>query len=89
MIPKRPPDKAKKPRQPLNVELTVRFNFGDSPEDAVTVVDRRNIPMVDSVFKSREAIVRAFVRLLVKAGLAQPKVMGELLPLARVLRRKR
>lgn len=90
MIPKRPQAKAKKKqREPVNVELTVRFNFGDQPEDAVTVIDRRNIPMVDSVFKSRDAILKSFVRLLVKAGLKQPKVVRELVPLARLLRRNK
>ena len=89
MIPKRPQAKAKKPREPVNVELTVRFNFGDTPEDAVTVIDGQKIPMVDSVFKSRDAILKNFVRLLVKAGLKQPRVMRELLPLARLLRRSK
>ena len=90
MIPKRAAteSRSRRKREPVNVELTVRFNFGQQPEDAVTVVDRRRIPMVDSVFKSRDAILRSFVTLLVKAGLKQPRVVRELLPLAR-LRRKR
>lgn len=73
--------------QPLDVELTVRFNFGETPEDAVTVMDRQHLPMVDSVFKSRDRILKGFVSLLVKTGLAQPRVAAELLPFARLLKK--
>ncbi|HVT35827.1 MAG TPA: hypothetical protein VHE37_09595 [Nevskiaceae bacterium] len=85
MIPKRSASKSRAPRrrEPVNVELTVRFNFGQQPEDAVTVIDHRRIPMVDSVFRSRDAILRGFVSLLVKAGLKQPAVVRELIPFTR------
>jgi hypothetical protein len=79
----------RRPREPLDVHLTVRFKFGDEPGDAVTVINARKIPMVNSVFKSRDAIVRGFVTLLVKTGLAQPKVARELLPVLKLLRRSR
>jgi hypothetical protein len=75
--------------EPLDVELTVRMNFGDTPDDAVTVIDNRKIPMVNSVFHYRDKIVRGFAMLLVKTGLAQPKVASELLPLLKLLRRPR
>lgn len=82
-----PKPKAPKRGEPLNVELTVRFNFGETPQDAVTVMDRQRVPMVDSVFKSRDRILKGFVSLLVKTGLTQPRVAAELLPFARLLRK--
>ncbi len=66
--------------EPLEVDLTVRFRFGDEPEDTVTPVDQRRVPMVNSVFKNRDRILRAFVALMFKAGLSSPKVVGQLLP---------
>ena len=90
MIPK-PKKKSllrRRPQSPLEVELTVRFNFGKTPEDAVTVVDQQRIPMVNSVFESRDRILRGFAGLLIKTGLKQPAVAADLFPIARLLRRK-
>lgn len=85
MIPKR---LRRKPADPLEVNLTLSFNYGDKPEDRVTVLDDKKIPLVGSVFASRDRIVRAFTKLLVKSGLSQPKVVDELLPVLRVLKRR-
>ncbi|HSW15080.1 MAG TPA: hypothetical protein VLI06_19690 [Solimonas sp.] len=74
--------------QPLEVRMTMRFRFGDEPDDTVTMMDDRAVPMVDNVFKNRDRIVRGFVTLLMKAGLAQPKVARELFPVMKLLRRK-
>ena len=90
MIPK-PKKKSllrRRPQPPLEVELTVRFNFGKMPEDAVTVVDQQRIPMVNSVFESRDRILRGFAGLLIKTGLKQPSVAADLFPIARLLRHK-
>ena len=76
-------------KEPVDVHLTVRFNFGDEPADAITVIDDRKLPMVDSVFKSRDRIVRGFVSLLLKSGLKSPAVTRELFPIMRLLRRKK
>jgi hypothetical protein len=78
----------RRPRPPLDVHLTVRFRFGEEASDQVTVMDDRRIPMVDSVFKSRDRIVRGFVALLLKTGMTQPKVARELFPVLKFLRRK-
>ncbi len=67
--------------EPLEVELTVSFKFGDEPGDTVTPIRERRVPMVDSVFKNRDRILRAFVKLLVKTGLRSPKVVGQMMPL--------
>jgi hypothetical protein len=53
------------------------------------MIDNRRIPMVGTVFDSRDAMVRGFVKLLVKAGLSQPKVLGELVPALKLIRKKR
>lgn len=78
--------------EPLEVKLTLRYRFGDEPDDTVTVMDDRAIPMVDSVFKNRDRIVRALAMTLVRAGITRPKVVSELVPglglLKKVTKRK-
>jgi hypothetical protein len=78
-----------KDEEPLEVDLTLVFRFGDEPDDAVTVIDNRRVPMVGSIFDSRDAVMRGFVRHMLKAGLTQPKVLGEVLPALKLLRRRR
>lgn len=82
------PRKRLRKGEPLEVDLTVSFKFGDEPGDAITPIRERRVPMVDSVFRSRDKIVRAFVALLVKTGLSSPKVVGQMLPLKPRLRQK-
>ena len=77
-----------RPKEPLEVRVTVRFKFGNGADEVVTMMDNRSVPMVDSVFKNRDRIARQFLRLLVRAGAAQPKVARELLPLLRLLKRR-
>lgn len=74
--------------EPLEVQLTVAFRFGEVPEDRVVMIDNRRIPMVNTVFDSRDAIVRGFAKLLLKAGLSQPKVLREVVPALKLLRRR-
>ena len=74
------------------MRLTLRFKFGEEPGETVTMMDDRRIPMVNSVFKSRDKIVRSFAMLMVRAGAMQPKVIREIVPVLRLLpggRRKR
>ncbi len=71
---------------PLQVELTVSFKFGDEPGDVKTPIRERQVPMVDSVFKSRDRIIKTFVGLLVKTGLSTPKVAAQIWPIARIRR---
>lgn len=72
----------------MEIQLTVAFRFGDQPDDVVTVIDDRRIPLVDSVFDSRDAIVRNFVRLLLKAAVTQPKVLREIVPALKMVPRR-
>lgn len=67
-------------KEPLDVQLTVRFKFGDEPQDQITVIDDRRVPMVGSVIDNRDRIMRGFLRLLMKTALKQPRVMRELFP---------
>lgn len=75
--------------EPLDVDLTVSFRFGEAPEDRVTVIHHRRVPMVESVFASRDALMRGFLKLMVKAAAMQPKVLAEVVPLLKLARRGR
>ncbi|MDO9451491.1 MAG: hypothetical protein Q7J29_01380 [Stagnimonas sp.] len=77
----------RKLREPLDVRLTFKINFGNAPEDAVTVMNERRVPMVNSVFDQRDRIVRTFAMSLVRVGLAQPKVVREVFPAMKLLRK--
>ena len=82
---KTPADAETKPRkrrtrEAVDVELTVRFNFGDDAEDRVTVLDGRRVPMVGSVLANRDRIIRGFMRLLLRTAAQQPRVARELFP---------
>ena len=76
-------------KEPLDVNLTVRFNFGDEPEDAITVLNDVRVPMADSVFTNRDRIVKGFVSLLLKGGLKSPAVTREIFPIVKLLKRKK
>lgn len=75
--------------EPLEVDLTVAFRFGDEPGDKVTMIDNRRVPMVGSVFEQRDSLVRGFVKLLLRAGLTQPKVLSEVVPAFKLLQRNK
>lgn len=75
-------------KEPLEVQLTLAFRFGEEPGDRVVMIDNRSLPMVGTVFDSRDAIVRNFTKLLLQAGLSQPKVLRELVPVLRILQRR-
>ena len=90
MIAKAPEAAAKshrKAREPLDVRLSLKVNFGDTPADAVTVMHERRVPMVNSVFEQRDRIIRAFTMTLLRVGLAQPKVVSEVFPAVKLLRK--
>lgn len=88
MIAKAPAEPRKKrQREPLDVRLTFKINYGDTPEDSVTVMNERRVPMVNSVFEHRDRIVRTFAMSLLRVGLAQPKVVREVFPPVRLLRK--
>lgn len=69
------------------MRLTFKLTFGDEPGDSVTVMNERRVPMVNSVFDNRDRILRAFALTLVKVGMAQPKVVREIFPAIKFLRR--
>ena len=66
-------------KQPLDVILTLKINFGDHPNDAVTLLEERRVPLVGSVFENRDRIAREFLRLLLKAGASRPRVIRNML----------
>ena len=67
--------------EPLDVHLTVRFKFGQAPDDTLTMIDGRRVPMAGSLLDNRDRIIRSFTRLLIKAATLQPKLARELWPL--------
>lgn len=66
-------------KTPMEVVLTLKMNFGQAPGDAVTVIDGRRVPLVGSVFDNRDRIAREFLRLMVKVGARQPRIVRTLL----------
>lgn len=89
MIQKARRSKTRKPAEPVELRLTLRYRFGEDEEETVTVMDDRRVPMVGSVFDYRDRILRGFTSGLVKAAATQPRVLRELAPLFDTLRRKR
>lgn len=76
-------------KEPMDVNLTVKFNFGDESDDAITILNDVRVPMVDSVFNNRDRIVKGFVSLLLKSGLKSPAVTREIFPIVKLLKRKK
>ena len=87
MITKGRPTTARRPKAPLEVRVSVDFRVGEADEDRITMLDRRAVPMVDSVFANRDRIVRAFFQMMIKGGMKSPSVIRELLPAAKLMRR--
>lgn len=84
----KPPRKSRrKLREPLDVRVTFKINFGSEPADAVTVMHERRVPMVNSVFEHRDRIIRTFAMSLMRVGLAQPTVVREVFPAMKLLRK--
>ncbi|HEX4896049.1 MAG TPA: hypothetical protein VFV11_06950 [Solimonas sp.] len=88
-----PPARSRRERrlrkhEPLDVNLTVRLNFGAGDSDHVDVIHDRRIPMVGSVLANRDRILRGFLGLLMRTAFTQPRVARELFPMTRLLSRK-
>ena len=91
---KKPPRKPLTPRQrrlkerePLDVRLSFVVRTGDDPGDTLTVLDEKEIKMVDSVFKYREKSQRFLAITLVRVAATNKKVMQEIVPALRLLNR--
>lgn len=85
------PTAPRRPRrgEPLEVRLSLKVRFGDAPDESVVLMKDRQVPMVDSVFQNRDRILRGFTMLLLKASLAQPKVVREVFPALKLMGRLR
>ena len=73
--------RSRRRQEPLDINLTVVFRFGDEPEDQVTVMNERSVPLVGTIFDKRDALLKGFARLFVKAATMRPGVVAELVPL--------
>ena len=69
------------------MRLTFKINYGDTLAEAVTVMNDRRVPMVNSVFDNRDRIVRFLAASILRVGMAQPKVVREIFPALKVIRR--
>ncbi len=78
-----PRERRLKRNEPLDVQLTVAFRFGDDVQDQVTVIDDRRIPMVGGLISNRDRIIRGFMKLILRAAVTQPRVARQLFPLRR------
>lgn len=67
--------RARSRREPLDVILTLKVNFGDNPDDSLTLVNERRVPLVGSVFDNRDRIAREFLRLITRAAARQPRLV--------------
>ncbi len=75
-----PRRKRRRAKDPLNVKLSVRFNFGTEPEDHVMVIDQRSMPMVGGIIANRDRLMRGFVRLLLRTAFRQPRIARQVFP---------
>ncbi len=76
-------------KEPLDVQLTVSFRFGDEPGDQVTMIDQRSVPMVGSIVANRDRVIRGFVGLLMRVAVTQPRIAGQLFPIGKLLPRRK
>lgn len=75
-----PRAKAGKPRRkaappPLEVTLQVDVRYGAAPEDVVTIVEQRRIPLLGTLFEQRDVLMRGLFKLMMKAAMATPGVL--------------
>src|SRR3546814_19148562 len=75
----KPRRKRRREKAPLDVQLTVRFNFGAEPEDHITVIDDRRVPLVGGIIANPHRVLRVFFTLLFRSTMAHPLVASELL----------
>lgn len=72
--------RAKRSPNPVEIQLTMAVNFSDDPDEAITVVDNRELRMVGSALKYRDKAIRFTLFNIVKAGMMQPSVAREIAP---------
>lgn len=72
--------RSRRKQEPLDISLSVSFRFGDEPDDRLTVMDQRSIPMVGTIFDKRDAVMKGFAKLFIKAASMRPSVAAEFVP---------
>lgn len=74
--------------EPLDVRLSFVVRTGDDPDDSLTILDEQDVKMVGSVFSYRDRAARFLALSLVKVAATNKKVMQEIVPALRLLRRR-
>lgn len=75
--------------EPLDVRINFVVRTGEDPEDEMTILDNKEVKMVDSVFKYRDKSARFLALTLVKVAATNKKVMQEIVPALRMLNRRK
>lgn len=65
---------------PLDIRLSLKVNFGDTPEEAIQVIENRKLKFVGNVFRYRDRIVRFLLFNTLRAAAESPRVYSELAP---------
>lgn len=67
-------------RGPLKLELNVVVRTGEDPEDQVTILDHREVPMLRSIFKYRDRIKRFSIGMIWRVVSKSPAAYREIMP---------
>lgn len=67
-------------REPLEIELNLVVKTGDDPEDCVTILNQRTVPMIGSIFKYRDRITRFSLRMVWQVVAKSPAAYREVVP---------
>lgn len=67
-------------REPLKVELNVVVRTGEDPEDLVTIIDHREVPMIGSIFTQRDRIMRFSIGMIWRVVAKSPAAYREIVP---------
>ena len=81
--------RSRRKQEPLDINLTVTFRFGDEPDDRITVMQDRSVPLVGTIFDKRDAVLKGFARLFVKAATMRPGIAAEFVPFLSTIAPKR
>lgn len=67
-------------REPIKVELSVVVKTGEEPDDKVTILDHREVPMIGSIFRYRDRIMRFSVGMIWRVVAKSPAAYREIVP---------
>lgn len=66
--------------EPLSIELNVVVKTGEQPEDCVTVLEDRAVPLVGSIFRYRDRITQFSLGMVWQVVAKSPAAYREVVP---------